>query len=306
MFGGRIQPINGRVDGTHGLSVNDWPGDDDLAQERNRYTFHSIPMGYIESLFQMQTWERKHNLKNWKQFHIPRTGAVSIHLNCFTTMPWKEELHDTAATITQVLDMLDPDDEPPRKRRETRIGSSVIATKDSSDEQRKPNPHQRKQTKPEVPQRRDRSPIKSPANISSAVARRNVQAMKTLKDKVMAEGREKMMSEDKTRRGREHFRKKGKTGELIRTIINRNTLKMQQYPGENSDKEDGKTTKRTKEEEKAKSFSLSKNNNQESHYSSTENDNNNCKEPYEFFHPRVWELKKAGISNADDNFRPIN
>lgn len=193
MFGGRIQPINGRVDGTHGLSVSAWPGDEDLDQNSDRRIFYSIPMGYIEGLFQMQNWERKHNLQNWKEFHIPRTGAVSIHLNCFTTMRWEEEVHDITSTIAEDWSLSEPD-EPARKRRETRTGSPVIETKGSGQE-RKPSHPSSEKTKT-VPS--DRPQIKSPTHNSAAVVPRKFQATKRQQDKARATTRESVIEETRS------------------------------------------------------------------------------------------------------------
>lgn len=191
MFGGRIQPINGRVDGSDGLTVNDWPGVDDLDEGSYRRIFYSIPMGYIESMFQMQNWELKHNLQNWEQLHIPRTGAVGIYLNCFTTMPWEEEVHEITSIVAEDLTLSNPD-EPARKRRETRTGSPGIVTK-SHREQRKPD-HHPKATKPVVLRR---PKFKRAANLSAAVIRRNFEGMKVKHTKVKAKKHKQALEKSK-------------------------------------------------------------------------------------------------------------
>jgi hypothetical protein len=43
IFGGRIQPINGRVDGLHGLCVYDWPGDGDQEYKSADGQIYTIP-----------------------------------------------------------------------------------------------------------------------------------------------------------------------------------------------------------------------------------------------------------------------
>lgn len=219
MFGGRIQPINGRVDGTHGLSVSDWPGDEDLDTHSDRRIFYSIPMGYIEGLFQTQNWEQKHNLKNWKQYHIPRTGALSIDLNCFTTMPWEEEVHEITSTIAEDLSLSEPD-EPVRKRRETRTGSSVIATKGYGEEERPSHPLSRT-TKPAPP---DQPEIKSPTHISAAAVHRNPQAMKSQQDKLRARARERAIEAI-----RSAGRSSRKTNLMKEAIKNYNTMPVRSH-----------------------------------------------------------------------------
>ena len=108
MFGGEIQPVNNRVDGSHGVGMSDWPpkGSDVDPERRIWYT---IPMTYIEKLFQTTTWEgRRYGLQDWDAFHIPRTGATSLYINYFTTMPYSEdqrvaheELKELIATVTE-------------------------------------------------------------------------------------------------------------------------------------------------------------------------------------------------------------
>ena len=58
--------------------------------DSERRELHAIPMSYIEKLFRKETWEHKFNLKQL-YFRIPRDGASSIYLNCYTTMSQDEE-----------------------------------------------------------------------------------------------------------------------------------------------------------------------------------------------------------------------
>ena len=282
MFGGRIQPINGRVDATHGLSVNTWPGDEDLNQNSNRRIFYSIPMGYIEGLFQMQNWERKHDLQNWKEFHIPRTGAVSIHLNCFTTMPWEEEVHDITSTIAEDWSLSKPD-EPARKRRESRTGSPVIETKGYGEE-RKPGHPSSGKIKAVPP---DRPQIKSRTQLSAAVVHRNFQSMKRQQDEARARTSERVIEE--MRRADQGSRKSNMRKEAIYNNYSAITDKshdfnhrqiLQQKPeGENLGEETSKTENQNRPRRQSLS-QLSMN---------------------EVKHPRIRGLKRA--ANADI-FRP--
>lgn len=149
MFGGRIAPINGRIDTSHGLSVCDWPfvgltiptlpiiglppgfrigsalnGFMDDKQQ----IWHSIPMKFMENIQQMQTWEQPHNLATAKaRFHIKRNGAISISMNRFTTMPWAEELRIVSNSLSDGFGISPEDDGDRRsaKKRETAKGKGV-------------------------------------------------------------------------------------------------------------------------------------------------------------------------------------
>lgn len=87
MFGGKIDSINGRLDGQCGLSITDWPFP---VMDSERRELFAIPMSFIEKLFRKETWEHKFNLKQL-YFRIPRDGPSSIYLNCYTTMSQDEE-----------------------------------------------------------------------------------------------------------------------------------------------------------------------------------------------------------------------
>ena len=90
-FGGEIQPINYRADGSHGLGFSDWPPRSSFL-DPDRRTWYSVSMSYIERLFQVSTWNKKgvRSLSDLNWLHIPRTGAVSLYINTFTTMQWSE------------------------------------------------------------------------------------------------------------------------------------------------------------------------------------------------------------------------
>lgn len=300
MFGGRIQPINGKVDGIDGLSVNSWPGGDDPDLDFERPIYYSIPMAYIESMFQMQNWEREYDLKNWKQFHIPRTGAVATYLNCFTTMPWKEELGEITDTIAEDLSLSDPD-EPAPKRRKTRPESLVFAIK-GHDKKGKSDCYS-KAIEPTPPNRRR---IRSPANSSAAVVHRNLQATKTQQEKANVRKRErglKTRQKDKVIHNATHklqdpsrhsIRQAGKT------LIAEEIRGERQPPSPNNQASQWSTSKNpsefknpTKEETRRESQPPSPNR-RNSRWRMSQS-------PYEFSHPRIWGLKRA--ANAD-SFRP--
>lgn len=284
MFGGRIQPINGRVDATHGLSVSDWPGDEDFDESSVRRIFYSIPMGYIEGLFQKQNWERKRNLQNWKEFHIPRTGAVSIHLNCFTTMQWEEEVLDMTSTIAEDLGLSEPD-EPARKRRETRTGSPVIEIKGYGEEEKPGHPSSRK-TKT-VPS--DRPQINRRNAISAASSCRDLQAMKSPQDEARARTRERVIEEV---RGAGWGSRKSKTEK--KAIYSYSAMTDKSHDLNDGPSIQKKTASENLEEEET---------------STTGNPNKlrpqslsqlNISE--ELYHPRIRGLKRA--ATADDKFYP--
>lgn len=125
-LGGTVHPINAAVDCSHGIGTWDWPDvDPEVDWERNlKYT---VPMSYIENLFQMETWQREYNLENWKAFHIPRDGAISVNLNNLTTMPWSEEARVAREELEESLNAADPD-EPAAKKREIAMGQAVISS----------------------------------------------------------------------------------------------------------------------------------------------------------------------------------
>lgn len=80
---------------------------------------YTVSMAYIEKLFQMETWQENFDLKNNKTFHVSRDGAVSIDLNCFTTMNRSEEIR--VAKEEEEEESL-TDSEPTAKKRDKRKG----------------------------------------------------------------------------------------------------------------------------------------------------------------------------------------
>lgn len=125
-LGGTVHPINAAADCCHGIGTWDWPDVDPVVNWK-RSLKYTVPMSYIESLFQMETWQREYNLENWKTFHIPRDGAISVNMNNLTTMPWSEEVRVAREELEESLNAADPD-EPAAKKREIAIGQAVVSS----------------------------------------------------------------------------------------------------------------------------------------------------------------------------------
>lgn len=104
MFGGHLQPTNGRVDGSHGIAIADWPfGDSAHKPSPKSHRWWTVSMEYIVWIFRQETWEQRFDLKDPHVFHIPRDGATSLCINSFTTMhpseEWRVAKEDAAALI---------------------------------------------------------------------------------------------------------------------------------------------------------------------------------------------------------------
>ena len=127
MFGGHLQPINSRVDGSHGIGIADWPfGGSD--EEPQSYRWWTVSMDYIENMFQMSTWQRTLDLKNTRIFNIPRDGATSLYINSFSTMNPSEEDRVAKEEMAELLARAS--EEPATKKRVTALGEM---------EERRPN-----------------------------------------------------------------------------------------------------------------------------------------------------------------------
>ena len=114
LFGGTIEPINSRVDGSHGIAITDWPFHG-TAKDPQKRTWHTISMRYIERLFQISTWQRNFDLSQWRTFHVPRDGATSLYLCSFTTMPISEEQRAANEELAELLAL--ENDQPAKKKR---------------------------------------------------------------------------------------------------------------------------------------------------------------------------------------------
>ena len=114
MFGGQIAPINNRVDGSHGIGISDWPPRG-TQNDPERRVWNTIPMRYIEKLFQMNTWRGSYSLKNWRVFNIPRDGATSLYINSFTTMSANEEERVAKQDLAEAIALANA--QPAQKKR---------------------------------------------------------------------------------------------------------------------------------------------------------------------------------------------
>lgn len=119
MFGGEVAPINNRVDGSHGIGTCDWPPRGSF-DDPERRVWHTVSMEYIEGMFQMETWERDFNLKQWRIFNIPRDGATSLYLNYFTTMSQDEEQRIVREEVADLMEI--EQEQPAKKKRVTASG----------------------------------------------------------------------------------------------------------------------------------------------------------------------------------------
>ncbi len=114
MFGGHVAPINNKVDGSHGIALSDWPPQG-TQNDPERRVWNTISMRYIEKLFQMNTWQRRFNLNDWRIFHVPRDGATSLYINSFTTMSASEEQRVAREEVTEAIALANA--QPAKKKR---------------------------------------------------------------------------------------------------------------------------------------------------------------------------------------------
>lgn len=119
MFGGELALINDRVDGSHGLGTSDWPPRGSL-DDPERRVWSTVSMEYVEYMFQMETWQRDFDLKQWRTFNIPRDGAISLYINAFTTMSWGEEQRVADEEVAELVAL--EKDQPAKKKRITGAG----------------------------------------------------------------------------------------------------------------------------------------------------------------------------------------
>ncbi|KAF1356361.1 hypothetical protein BDV97DRAFT_394289 [Delphinella strobiligena] len=90
MFGGRVHPINCRLDCAHGLTTYQWPlrAVDD---PEGPTVFYAIPMEYIARLQQQDTLEQDWIDVDWQTCHIPKTDAKSIGVLGFNMTIYEDE-----------------------------------------------------------------------------------------------------------------------------------------------------------------------------------------------------------------------
>lgn len=127
VFGGKVWPINDRMDCLHGLCITDWPIRSTDIWDSSKVEYHTIPMTYIEPLFQMQTWEQQDlDISNSKLWHIRRDGARSIYLHSFTTMDYNEEQRIKNEELEE-LRMEQERKQPASKKRRTSLADESNA-----------------------------------------------------------------------------------------------------------------------------------------------------------------------------------
>lgn len=118
VFGGKIWPINDRMDCLHGLCITNWPITSSDIWDSSKIEYYTIPMRFIEPLFQMRTWEQDFEISDTKTWHISRDGAKSIYLPGFTTMDSNEEQRIRDEEQAELAARLESK-EPASKRRKT-------------------------------------------------------------------------------------------------------------------------------------------------------------------------------------------
>ena len=130
LFGGEVQPVNNRVDGSHGVGVADWPprGTEGDPERRVWYT---VPMTYIECLFQRGTWDARGKGLEAGWLKVPRTGASSFYVNYFTTMASSEGLRVEREELSELVRCVG--EQPPAKVRLTRAGDKEERRPDESE-----------------------------------------------------------------------------------------------------------------------------------------------------------------------------
>ncbi|PVI05945.1 hypothetical protein DM02DRAFT_55426 [Periconia macrospinosa] len=89
IFGGRLHPISSRVDCGLGLAVLSYPLREFYDKEDN--VLYTLPMDYITSIQQKETWEQDFSTAPKDVFHVPRTGCRSIEINGTNLMVWEDE-----------------------------------------------------------------------------------------------------------------------------------------------------------------------------------------------------------------------
>lgn len=119
IFGGHLQPTNGRVDGSHGIAVADWPfGESAREPSPESHRWWSVGMDYVSWIFRKETWEKARDLRTERGWlRVPRMGATSLCINSFTTMRPDEEWR-VAREEARALGR----EEPARKKRVKALG----------------------------------------------------------------------------------------------------------------------------------------------------------------------------------------
>ena len=125
LFGGKIEPINGKISCVDGLSVSDWIEPPSNPEGPDPQTYSAIPMTYVQAIQEASFWEQEHDINNPQFLHIARSGPHSSWVNSFSTLSHEDLLlHETDELIQEYLCGLE---QPPTKKRMVdRNGSAVI------------------------------------------------------------------------------------------------------------------------------------------------------------------------------------
>lgn len=94
-FGGRVHPINARIDCLYGMVVyrgsgqGGPPADFQETYDAGSVWGHSVPMGYMEEIQQASWWTRPN-----RTLRIPKFGAATYIYNCTSTQTWRDCRYD--------------------------------------------------------------------------------------------------------------------------------------------------------------------------------------------------------------------
>ena len=109
-----MQSIQSGVVLTLNIRTSDWPPQSS-SSDHHRRTWFTVPMTYIEKLFQKSTWASKAESLDPPRWRIPRTGAVSLYINSFTTMHHSEELRSAREDAAEAI-AIERSQPAPKKR----------------------------------------------------------------------------------------------------------------------------------------------------------------------------------------------
>ncbi|MCJ1372163.1 hypothetical protein MMC20_003385 [Loxospora ochrophaea] len=129
LLGGRLLPINFRIDCSAGLATWDWPDDINLL-EPDKFVHYSVPMSYVSKLQRKEFWQEHSSSLDSRICHIPRDGAQSLYLRGATTMDEAEELRVLAEDFAQLR--ASADELPASKKQKIDKGSQAVVTKSGS------------------------------------------------------------------------------------------------------------------------------------------------------------------------------
>ncbi|KAF9695985.1 hypothetical protein EKO04_005768 [Ascochyta lentis] len=89
VFGGRIHPLSSRIDCSLGLACLDYPLKELYDKDEN--VLYALPMDYILTLQQNETWQQDFSKSGTDVFFVPRNGSRSVEINGANLMMWEDE-----------------------------------------------------------------------------------------------------------------------------------------------------------------------------------------------------------------------